>query len=271
MQKNRIFYSLTLMLLVALLISSCSAEKQAAYKYLKNTTQQTILLSGPEMAYKKEINVAQLKKEGVSDSLIAVKQSIMDSLDVSKYVNDFMKSYIKSLEDYGYKIVLRNDTSNYNPGEVNYVINVAQIEFEEFSEDVREEYMADDYLYYYDFTLENFFVNNWFEISGITNKDFGFHVAYADDGIAENYFGNFTTDKGKLAFDIQKFPIKPKNIYDLATELGENYATYTFDFLLNQNIKLQLGLEYQPNNYYTFDPNVKILYPAPRQFTIIDE
>jgi len=146
-----------------------------------------------------------------------------------------------------------------------YQVTVVQLEIEEDIFPYRAEGVFDDTMAYYeDFDLNRVSVNNWYEISKLNDPEAPNHLLYASHYITDNLQGRFVKNvfTGEVKFNYDYDPVTVEKIYEFAAGLGEKYAEYVFDYLLNEYIYRHAPDDKKPGVYYHYDHRLKNLYPA---------
>jgi hypothetical protein len=85
-------------------------------------------------------------------------------------------------------------------------------------------------------------------------------ATYAMDGLDGRFLQNLFT--GEVKFHYNLYPIEVEDIYTLAAMLGEKYAGYIYDYMLNEYIYRNFPQGQRPKSFYTFNPQTKVISPA---------
>lgn len=146
-----------------------------------------------------------------------------------------------------------------------YKVMVAQMELEEDIYPYRaEEVFFDSVLFFEDFDLNVVNLNSWFEIAKLNDPEADDHLLYAShyamDGLEGRFISNLFTDEVKFHYNL--FPMKTEDVYTLAAMLGEKYAGYIYDYLLNEYIYRNFPAGQRPKTYYTYNPQTRVISPA---------
>jgi hypothetical protein len=145
-----------------------------------------------------------------------------------------------------------------------YQVNIAQIELEETLYTFRDEIMIYDDYYYHDHNLNAVYANSWFEIANFDEDDSNQQVYFASDMITDMADGSFDYDifSGKVRYMYNIDSLELKVLYDFAYRIGKEYAGYTFDLLLNDELNRKISPDSRSSKYWRFDPDGHFFYPA---------
>jgi len=70
----------------------------------------------------------------------------------------------------------------------------------------------------------------------------------------------FLVNKVRYMYNIDS--LKLDVLYDFAYRLGKEYAAYTYDLLLNEELDKKIDSSVRSKNYWRYDPINHIFYPA---------
>jgi hypothetical protein len=172
---------------------------------------------------------------------------------------------VAELEELGFNVYGSDSLMSFLSGQSNaFIVNMAQLEIEEYIMPVREEEQFGDYIYTGEVDLNAINLNAWIEISKVNedeDKALFFASQYLTDEM-EGYFRYyFFTSEVRFNYVVDTIPME--NIYRLASMAGYTYAGYTFDYLMNKYIDRRMELETRDRS--------KIYYHYNRWKNYIDE
>jgi hypothetical protein len=267
-----------LILLGAILLGSCSAERKLATEFYKNRKNNVILLIPADFVYKYnlkafEIEGAETMEQSKLDSLLLTNSLFMQYLSDSIFLETFMNSFISGLRSKGVRVYLQPDTDLFfeNPHE-KFIVNVAQLMLEEYVEllfdpdDIEYSFMGDYY-------LNVISLSSWFEISGVNETEPQKRVVFAEMTMNDQFDGRlrFYPFTGNVHYTYSVDSVSVSDIYLLASEAGRQNAGYLFDFLMNRYIDRNIPPGEARSVYYRYDFNTRGLrQAADNRFVIIE-
>jgi hypothetical protein len=257
--------------MLMLIAASCSLERKLAYEFVGRKDSVSVLLIPPDYLFKTNLknwkieNPDQLSQEALQRSLIDSSLFLKD-IENEQFIEDFMVALENSLQQHGFKVYPPSRIPEFFEKKRDaYQVAVVQMELEETVYPYRAEATFDDSLLYYeDFLLEMVTLNTWFEISKL-NDTIGTHnTLFTSDYVMDGLEGRFASNvfTGKVTYRYNYNPIQLKNIYTLSTMLGQRYADYTFDFLMNRHVFLSMPPGRQSTTYFRYDQTTQKISPA---------
>jgi len=275
------FTTLCLFFTLLLAISSCSIERKLANEFIQNADSISVLLIPPDFVFKTNLKNYQIEgfeklasaeqQQILYDSSLYL-QNISDTFLISRFFSS-METTLRKFGIYAYsadEIVEFMDVKN-----MAYQVTLAQIEMEEDLYPYHaEEVFFDSLLFYEDFDLEQVSLNCWFEVSKLNDPKAVNNILYASDFVTDQLEGRFTSNvfTGEVKFKYNIFPLETEDVYTLAARVGERYAGYIFDYIMNQYIYFNLPDQNPPKTYLSYDHDAGVLFPAgDRRFLFLDE
>jgi len=256
--------------LIAVMTSSCSVEKKIAREYIKNDSTRTVLVIPPDYIFKKSLKEWQLDSlddldELARDSLLLERSMFLKNINDSLFLYHYLANYVTELQMLGFDVYGEDSLMSFLSGRSNaFIVNIAQMEIEEYIMPIREEEQFGDYVYYEEVDLNAINLNSWFEISRVNedeDKALFFASHYLTDEM-EGYF-RYYFFTGEVNFNYEVDTIPMQNVYRLASLAGYTYAGYTFDYLMNKYIDKRMESEKRDRS--------KIYYHYSRRGKYIDE
>lgn len=257
--------------LFSLLFSSCSVEQKLAKNFVKDPLSIDIQLFTPDILYKfnhkgETIEGFDLLTNAQQDSALYYSSRYMQFIDDSVFMESYLNSFINELRALGFKVFLDHSVDSFLQRQPqSYVVNISQLQLDEYLFPVDDTLPAGDSLYLQSFQLNGVDLSSWFELSKINalkpKKTVLYSSFTASDGFEGRFFLNGFTMNVQYKYKIDS--LTRKDIYDLAVFSGKKNASYLFDFFMNQYIAFQLPDDIQPVwlHYNRFD----------RSFTPTDE
>jgi len=278
LKKYHHFYSLIAILLA---IYSCSPERELAKTYIDDIQQTEIMVLVPDFIFKTslkqyEVEGAERMDDYALDSILLNRSLFLKHLSDSSFLEVFTKGYIEELEKLNYSVYKSGEMDSFlsvkNP---DFIINIAQIELEEYVLPIRDEELVYEYLFYKEIDLNAVSISSWFELTRMnTDEDLDKEVLFASHYILDDFEGDFKfypfTGEIKYAYKIDSLLIN--DIYGLAGFLGKKYAGYTNDYLMNTYVYKNLPDKIKPKYYFHYRRDKNAFIPVEDdRFILMDE
>jgi len=259
------------MMLIVLAMGSCSLERDLSKTFLEKRDNISILLSKPDFVFKTNSNSRNIenfdKMSNSRQEQALIENSLfLKQIDDSIFLEKYFTALIAGLNSFGINVFEMDQlTSFMDQTGTLYQVSVAQIEIEEdiFPYHV-EETFDDTVVYFEDFELNLVNINNWYEIHKLNDAQAVNTLLYASHYVMDQIEGQFAENifTGEIKYKYNLFPIDTTSIYEFAGMLGEKYAGYIFDYLINEYVFRNFPENQRPGVYMHFDPNYNTLTPA---------
>jgi hypothetical protein len=248
-------------------LSSCSLERKMAVNFIKTANEQTILLQFPNQliksnlkidstAYSKDTDPKDLELIGYNNSLVL--KHVNDSI----FLDRCKQNMLKELTSYGVNVLEFENYKEISTDSV-YLLNLAQIELEEYKDSATIDKFCYGYLRFYDMQLNAINVNSWFELSKLNVSSLEFPVLYSSyyqfDGVEGECKKEFTKRGNEVMYHFEIDDLDAEASYKLASEAGKRYASNFFDYLLNIYVQDNLPAGKTPYFYYHYNREKKVL------------
>lgn len=179
------------------------------------------------------------------DSVIASKTAILDKVDDSIFLSQFSTYFLYTLSKSNIPIVVvDNYTKLPAADDQHFVVDLAQLELEEYLEPQRSDFTTrKGYYYSYDYDLRHLAVNLWLRFDVADSAEVFFINDYAD----ETFQGTVVSigeGQAKLKTDFER--INVNDAYQLARRLGYQSAVLYVERVITDHVRRMKG----ENNYY---------------------
>jgi len=261
---------------------ACSPEKQLAKEFVYNFPKRYALVIPPDFVYKYNRNEWLLDSldgnysEAEKDSLLWEMSKLVKNIDDSIYILKFTRGYEYGLADYGFDVFAPTFMEHFMAQDSQaYLINIPQIELEETFYPYKDETVIDGYTYFHLHNLNALAVSTWFEINRLDDT-VNNPILYAGDVLTDDLESSFQYDDvtGRIRYFYQIDTLDVNDVYKLAVILGKRYASYTYDYLLNQYILKHKSPGDTLNYYWHYDLEKDKFYPIwdeEERFIPVDE
>jgi len=253
------------------LLSSCTVERKLASDFIHIKDSISVLVIPVDQLFK--TNVKTWEIEGIDeleaweqDSVLFHNSLFLKDVNDSIFFDRYFSSLHNGLWDYGLNVFYEDELIDFlavtTPA---YQVAVAQLEIEEDIYPYRAEEVFDDTVAYYeDFFLNTVNINSWYEITKLNDPLALNNLLYTSHFVMDALEGRFVHNifTGEVKFKYDLTPMDVEQIYELAEILGEKYAGYIFDYMLNQYVYRNIGKGIRPKSYFHYDKELKTLYQA---------
>jgi len=246
---------------VLLHLTSCNPERHLANNFIKKREPASILLLSPEFSYKYNYklpdvdNFDNLSKQA-QDSLLFFNSELLQYIDDSLLITNYIRGLSSGLKLLGFNVFTTGTTGSFvNRGSDGLIVNVAQLELEEFLDSISDNAsFGDEEHYNYDLYITAVNINSWMELTRVNRQDSAL-VLYASNTLTDRFDGGFRyfPFTGEVKYDYTIDSLKVEDIYTSAISIGNLYAGLLFDYLMNDYIRRSMSPGMEPSKYYTWD------------------
>lgn len=261
--------SFLLLILIGILLVSCSLERKIASNYVRKVDKKSIMLFFPDYIQKTNLKTDSIPNADsldafTLDSILYAQSIYLQYVDDSLLLSRCKESLIKELILYGFNVyeidrmdefIALNDSS--------YVLNLAQIELEEYLYILRPEYHLDERNFYtVNIGVNAINLNSWFELDRHNIPSEQYPVLYSSYYLHDEVEGGFIIkyEKGlKLTYQYKIDSVNIVDVYELAALSGKKYAINLYDYLLNLYIQDNMPKGQVPVAYFHYERKSKMI------------
>lgn len=261
--------SFLLLILIGILFVSCSLERKIAGNYVRNVDKKSIMLFFPDYIQKTNLKTDSIPNADsldafTLDSILYAQSIYLQYVDDSLLLSRCKESLIKELILYGFNVyeidrmdefIALNDSS--------YVLNLAQIELEEYLYIFSPEYHLDERNFYtVNIGVNAINLNSWFELDRHNIPSEQYPVLYSSYYLHDEVKGDFIKKMEKGTGLTYKYKIDSVNVvdvYELAALSGKKYAINLYDYLLNLYIQDNMPKGQVPVAYFHYERKSKMI------------
>ncbi|MDO9512631.1 MAG: hypothetical protein Q7J34_12785 [Bacteroidales bacterium] len=252
------FKKLWLMVFLALLLSACNTAKKTGMAFNQKPANVSIFVVPP--TYIKKTNLKKYpsanlrhKSQTYRDSIQFYQSNYIKYIYDSIFLENFVNAYMDEIRAYGGRSCLDVGAPQCQPTEISYVVNMLHSELKEYVIKYTDAQQIGRNVYEKDIPLEAVSFHLWLEIHPLNDTIMDETPLYTENFIRDElprseFFFEEGTDK--ILHVHSKTPMNPEKIYSMADKLGRKYATYTWDYIMNEYIR---QLEGQNTPYLRFD------------------
>ncbi|MCK9452026.1 MAG: hypothetical protein M0Q90_10070 [Bacteroidales bacterium] len=256
-------------LMFSTVLGGCSAQKKLAKQYVEQSSEWGVLVLMPEHIFKfnerydrDEKGMSQLSEFEKNQELLS-QTLLMNTLNDSLVRVIFENAYLNTLRNYNVKVYTEPDFQDfYERDSLSWIVNVAQLELQEFIENYEDEDMFYGMSYLKVVPLNAINLAVWVEISQLNQSNQEAKVYFTDqnlfDQLESEFIYDFYTSQVNYYYSIDS--LKTQDIYDFAGFMGRLSASYTYDQILNNKLEYELPKTEAEILFYRYDPFAKRLF-----------
>ena len=268
---NRYTFLSGLLILAGLVsLQSCLPERKVANTFIQSQHMITLLVNPPAIVFKYNHKGEAIERfdslsQAQQDSALWTQSSYIQFINDSTLLENYMNSFIEELRLLGFNVYLNSSIDSFNAVKPqSYILNVAQIQVDEYYYPLKDEDAFLDTVYYKEFNLNAVDFSCWFDLSKAGTETSRKALLYATNTAYDTFDGRFFNDpfSGTVRYKYTIDSLKTKDVYDMATYLGKKHAGYLYDFFMNQYIAKHLPEGIKMEDYYHYNRIRKSFNPA---------
>lgn len=269
--KHHWSYISFLGIVLFILMSSCSPQKKLAKKYVEQAPDWGVMVLMPEQLFKlnerydrDEKGTYQLSEFEKNQELL--KQTLLLSeLNDSLALKSFENAYLNMLSKYNVKVYQESAFQEfYERDSLGWIVNVAQMELQEFIEDYEDKDMFYGLSYSKTVPLNALNMAVWIEISQLNKENEKARVYFTDQNLFDRLESDFVYDifTSSVNYYYAIDSLKIQDVYDFVGFMGRLAASYTYDQILNNKVESKMPQSETQAVFYRYDPFAKRLFPT---------
>ncbi len=263
-------YVLILLILMQMLIS-CSYDRKLAKQFVESNPDISILVMPTNDIFKVNMKLDELGDDTVGMDEWQIDSALMANSKFLKDISDsiFLEAYYNSFFEELGRLNIKTFNEEYidsflfikSPA---FLLNIAQIEVDEYIKDFKDSQEYDDFVYTKTLPLNAVSINTWFEISRLNNNKGSRRVFFVEDDVSDNAYGYFSENlfTGQISYKYFLREIEVEDIYRKCEELGEQYAGYVFDYIMNSYISRNFPSDRKRKYYMHYKRSINSYEPA---------
>ena len=224
----------------------CAPEKKIGSDFLSKRNGMTMVIMAPEWVKMENfsqdtINYPSATTQRGRDSIKYYNSKILQNLTDSVLISTYIRNLQESLISQGYKAIIVSKKDTVFPVNQNaFLINIGQIEVDEKSIPIRDETQYNRKLYGADYDQAKVEMGFWIEICKIEDSIAiePTRLLYDSYEIDDQAEGTFQWDyaNNRMNYVLKQDEILPKDVYDMAKQMGAEHGLRLNDYLLNEYI-----------------------------------
>ncbi len=252
-------------LLLLLVFPSCTMERKLGKEFLAQTPQISIEVYTPVNLYKfshkgEKIPGFDSLSGPQQDSALYASSRFIRYVDDSTLLDKYVNAFIDGLREIGFRVFVDSNVDTILRTEQQaYVVNMSQVQLDEYFEPYEDSEPVGDTVFYKSFELNSVDASCWFELNKYNVvkpvKTLLYSSFTASDGFTSNFIMNDFNMTLKYRYKIDS--LKMNDIYDLASFSGRRHANYLFDYFMNQFISIHMPEGMEILGYLHYSPSRK--------------
>lgn len=247
--KNRIFF----LGFSLLFLASCMPEQKLAQSFVKSGPKIRLLVTPPDLVYKynhkgEEIEGFSELTDKQQDSALFCSSLFIQRLNDSTLLENYVNYFIAELRKANFEVYLPGQMDEFLTDKTQaYMVNIAQIQLDEYTYPVEDKEPINDTVYYRKFNLNAIDFSVWFELSKVNAEKPRKTLLYDSQSAFDDFSGNFIVDPwtSSVRYKYHVDTLGLNDVYDMTKLLGRVHADYLFDLFMNQWVAYNMP----PNDY----------------------
>ena len=223
---------------------SCYPEYKLARTFIKSDKDISIMVLPTYFVFKENLKTAEIDglkdlSDEEADSVLLSNSIFLKDISDSIFLEKFTNSMLVELENLGIKVYNESFSDSFlyiqSPA---YILNIAQILVEEHYNPHQDKEVIGEYEYFKTIDQNALTFNFWFELTELNDEYQEPLLFFTDETINDLVIGYFLenpfTGEVKYKYSISEMDLDI--VYEYCEILGQRYAGYTFDYLMNKFI-----------------------------------
>lgn len=168
-----------------------------------------------------------------------------------------MNNFVTNLKELNFKIFRKSNIDTLDTNDSNiYILNIAQIQIEEYIDKVEEKFPIDSILYIQPFEKNAVNFNCWLELIKSNSIDNKTKVLFSSFVKEDNIDGSFTLNllNNEVKYKYTRNNISLSDINEFIKACGKKNAEYLFDYFMNcyvneKSVDKELIIYYHYNKF----------------------
>lgn len=233
-------------------LSSCYTEQTIAKRFVKETAfeKPAVWFIGADYLF---------KNCDIEPDTTEIACIMINDLNDSLLLENYNRNFAVQLESYGYQIYTYYEAKEFLEHDgLALIINVAQLEIEEFIEYYNDSQIFDTLEYFETLPVRSLKLNSWIEVSLSDTNETNQEVLFVDNKISDLIEGYFTQHpfRGDVKYTFKRYDMKPGLTNVFVARSGTKDAEKMFDLWMNRYLERCFS-EYAgqrvPHSYYHFN------------------
>lgn len=272
--KARSVTNFLIIISALLYASACMPEKKLAREFINSPEKINLQVYAPEVLFKYNHKGELIKgfnrmKSDQQDSALFYTSKYVQFVDDSLYLDKYVNTFIGELRNLGFVVFLEDSADTFlTTKPQSYVINIAQVQLDEYTLPYEDSEPIGDSTYYKKFNLDAVDASSWFELSKLNipkpKKTILFSSLTSSDAFSGYFFVDPFSQEVRYKYSIDS--LKVKDLYDLAAYSGRQHADYLFDYFMNSYISIHMPQGTPPIGHFRYNRSKKTITTTDNEF-----
>ncbi|MGI6719264.1 MAG: hypothetical protein ACOX4D_09075 [Bacteroidales bacterium] len=238
--------NLLVAIIISLLLTSCTPTYiKVARQFVNNDNNLAVMVYPTEVEdiIYKYVNTQEIP----GYDTMSVDNKLKSEISYSKFLKEispnivfdlFVNTYIETLSKTGLNVYTPEFAEEFNKNSNRTIVKLTQLQFDEYIEKKTDEALFfDSIIYYNDVFLNAFAISLWLDMRYPATSDA--KILFASDKITDYHNGEFYYDfySREILYEEDNMDMSPADIKYFIKKMAENYAYYTYDYLLTNYVK----------------------------------
>lgn len=210
------------------LLTGCQTELKLAKNFVAEQSYTRVAVYFPEKA---EVKVEY-------NTQYNMQTDVLQDFSYDLFLDVLYGAYADELRLYGLDVYVPENPDNVQVDSVNWLVMLSRMEISGRITEYEDYLFSDTEEYSYKHPLNTVNVASWFEISDGEWKPVLFCEHNLIDGFDSKTGYAFWANKFDYTYSIDTLDLN--DVYNYAVYLGKLYAGYTFDYMMNDYVKVEL-------------------------------
>jgi len=235
--------------------------RQVAGNFTVKGPKIALLVNPPAMVFKfnhrgEDIPGFDSLPQEQQDSALWIHSRFMQFVSDSLVLENYLNRFIDELRLLGLTVYVgKVEDSLLKSNPQTYVLEVAQLQLDEYMYTLEDEDSYLDSVYLKRIRLNAVDFSAWFDLWKVSSGTARKTTLYATNTAYDDFDGRFFHDpfSGAMRYKYAIDTLDTSDLYEMALYLGRRHAGYLYDFFLNQYVAQHLPEGEEPEDYYHFD------------------
>ncbi len=239
-------------IIFSFLITSCTPTYiKVARQFVSKDNDLAVMVYPPEIEniIYKYVNTQEIP----GYDTMSAKNKALSEIEYSEFLKEiqpsviydlFVNTYIETLSETSVNVYTPEFAEEFNRNNNRTIIKLTQLQFDEYIEKTTDEALFyDSIVYYNDVFLDAFAISLWVDMQNPATANP--QILFASDKITDYHDGSFYYDfySRDILYEEDNMDMSPADIKYFIKKMAENYAYYTYDYLLTNYVKSNITEE----------------------------
>jgi hypothetical protein len=250
-----------------LILVSCLPEQKLAQSFAKNPPKIRLMVTPPDFLYKYNHKGEMVENfsrmtDKQQDSALFFSSRYIQRISDSAVLEDYVNQFIAELRKAKFDVYLPDQLDSFLVDQTQaYMVNIAQIQLDEYIYPLEDKEAINDTVYYKKFDLNAVDFSVWIELSKYNAEKPKKTILYDSRSAFDDFDGNFVVDpfSTHVRYKYHIDTLALKDIYEMSKFLGLQHGEFLFDFFMNQWVLFNMPSNQYEIQYYHYNRSHNLL------------